>query len=59
MAEPEAVNTRDRSVSVRRALGDVHYPVDVIVMSSERFEETKDIVGGTVYPARKYARVLY
>ena len=59
VVEPEPANTRARSVRIRRALGDVHYPVDVIVMSSERFEETKDIVGGIAYPARKYGRVLY
>jgi uncharacterized protein len=59
VVEPEPTNTRDRSIKIRRALGDVHYPVDVIVMSSERFEETKNIVGGIAYPARKYGRVLY
>ena len=59
VVEPEPANTRDRSVSIRRALGDVHYPVDVIVMSSESFEETKNTVGGIAYPARKYGRVLY
>jgi predicted nucleotidyltransferase len=59
VVEPEPVNTRDRSVRIRRALGDVQYPVDVIVMSSERFEETKNIIGGIAYPARKYGRVLY
>jgi predicted nucleotidyltransferase len=59
VVEPEPANTRERSIKIRRALGDVHYPVDVIVMSSERFEETKNIVGGIAYPARKYGRVLY
>ena len=59
VVDPEPANTRDRSIRIRRALGDVHYPVDVIVMSSERFEETKNIVGGIAYPARKYGRVLY
>ena len=59
VVEPAPANTRDRSIKIRRALGDVHYPVDVIVMSSERFEETKNIVGGIAYPARKYGRVLY
>ena len=49
----------DPSVRIRRALGDVQYPVDVIVISSERFEETKDIIGGIAYPAQKYGRVLY
>ena len=59
VVEPEPANPRDRSVRIRRALGDVQYPVDVIVMSSERFEETKNIIGGIAYPAQKYGRVLY
>jgi predicted nucleotidyltransferase len=59
IVEPAPANTRDRSVAIRRAVGDVPYPVDVIVMSSERFEETKNIIGGIAYPARKYGRVLY
>jgi predicted nucleotidyltransferase len=50
VVEPEAANTRDRSVCIRRALGDVTYPVDVIVMSSERFEATKDIYRGDCLP---------
>ena len=59
LVEPEPADTRDRSVRIRRALGDVRYPVDVIVMSSARFEETKNLIGGIAYPARKYGRVLY
>ena len=59
VVEPEPTNTRDRSVAIRRALGDVRYPVDVVVMSSERFVETKNIIGGMAYPANKYGRVLY
>ena len=35
------------------------YPVDVIVMATERFEETKGVIGGVAYPAHKYGRVLY
>ncbi len=57
--EPEPANTRDESVRLRRALGEVGYPVDVIVISRERFEGTKDIIGGIAYPAHKYGRVLY
>jgi predicted nucleotidyltransferase len=59
VVEPEPADARDRSVRIRRALGDVRYPVDVIVMSSARFEETKNLIGGIAYPARKYGRVLY
>ncbi len=57
--EPAPGNTRDESVKIRRALGDVGRPIDVIVISTERFEETKDIFGGIAYPAHKYGRVLY
>jgi hypothetical protein len=28
-------------------------------MSSERFEATKDVIGGIAYPAHKYGRILY
>ena len=59
VVEPAPSNTRARSVLIRRALGDVRYPVDVIVMSRERFEATKNIIGGIAYPANKYGRVLY
>jgi hypothetical protein len=46
-------------VKIRRALDDVGYPIDVIVISTKRFEETKNIFGGIAYPACKYGRVLY
>jgi predicted nucleotidyltransferase len=59
VVEPKPGNTRDRSVLIRRALGDVRYPVDVVVIERERFEETKDLIGGIAYPANKYGRVLY
>jgi uncharacterized protein len=52
-------DTRDGSVTIRRAVGDVPYPVDVIVMAARRFEETKDLIGGIGYPAHRYGRVLY
>ena len=52
-------DTRRESVRLRDALGDIGMPIDVIVMSTERFEETKDVVGGIAYPAHKYGRVIY
>jgi predicted nucleotidyltransferase len=59
VVEPVAENTRDESVRIRRALGDIGYPVDVVVIATERFEETKGIIGGIAYPAHKFGRVLY
>ena len=48
-----------RRVKIRRALGSVGYPIDVIVISRDRFEETRDLIGGIAYPANRYGRVLY
>ena len=59
IVEPEATNRHDESVRIRSAIGDLSFPVDVIVINTERFEATKDIFGGIAYPAHKYGRVLY
>jgi predicted nucleotidyltransferase len=59
VVEPAPANTHERRVEIRGAVGDVGYPVDVIVMPTERFERTKRLVGGIAYPANKYGRILY
>jgi hypothetical protein len=46
VVEPAPANTRERSVEIREALGSIGYPVDVIVMRTERFERTKRVIGG-------------
>lgn len=50
---------RQESVRLRNALRGLGYPFDVMVMATERFEETKEIIGGLAYPANKYGRVIY
>ena len=59
VVEPSPANTRERSVEIRDAVGNIGYPVDVIVMRTERFERTKRVIGGIAYPANKYGRVIY
>jgi len=59
VVEPEVSDTRRESVRLRTALAGTPFPLDVIVMSRERFEETRDVVGGIAYPAHKYGKVLY
>jgi predicted nucleotidyltransferase len=59
IVEPVVENSRHRSVEIYGALADVSYPVDVIVMGTERFEQTKRFIGGIAYPANKYGRVIY
>jgi len=55
----DVVDARRESVRLRAAIGDVGAPVDVIVMSSEHFERTKQVIGGIAYPAHKYGKVVY
>ena len=52
-------NSRTESIRIRRALRDLPFPVDVIVMDPERFRETQHIIGTLAYPAHKYGRILY
>ncbi len=52
-------NVKDEMALIGEALGGLDYPFDVIVMPVERFEETKDVIGGIAYPANKYGRVIY
>ena len=46
-------------VRLRHALRGVGMPFDVIVMRTDRFEETKNVVGGIAYPANRYGKVIY
>jgi predicted nucleotidyltransferase len=57
--ESAPVDTRKESVRIRQAVRGLGYPFDIIVMAIERFEESKNIVGGIAYPANKYGRVIY
>jgi len=57
--EPSVSNARTESVRIGDALRGLGFPFDVIVMARERFEETKDVIGGIAYPANRYGVVLY
>jgi predicted nucleotidyltransferase len=59
VVEPHVGNTRAEAMRIRTALDGVPYPIDVIVMSRERFEETRGVIGGIAYPAARYGRVIY
>jgi predicted nucleotidyltransferase len=52
-------NRHEESVAISDAIGDVNFPVDVKIIASERFDATKNVIGGIAYPAHKYGRVLY
>jgi len=52
-------NPRQESVRIRSHLRGLGWPIDLLVMDRDRFDETKDLVGGLAYPAHRYGRVLY
>src|SRR5664280_3456361 len=54
VVEPALANTHERRVAIRGAVGDIGYPVDVVVMRTERFERTKRWIGGIAYPCLLY-----
>ena len=49
----------EESVRIRGAIGDLRYPFDVLLSTTERFERFKEIIGGIEYPANKYGKVIY
>lgn len=51
--EAEPGNQRKEGVRIRQVLGELGYPFDVIVISTEWFEESKTVIGGIDYPANK------
>ena len=57
--ETAAGNPREKSARLNRALRGMGYPFDIIVMTTERFEESKNVIGGIAYPANKYGKVIY
>lgn len=52
-------DVREQEIRIRRAFRGLGYPFDVIVMDAERFEESKDVVGGIAWPANRYGKVIY
>ena len=50
---------RKESVRIDETLSGLGYPFDVIVISSDWFEASKNVIGGIAYPANKYGKVIY
>ncbi len=57
--ERQIKDTRLEWLQVQEALLDLGYAFDIILMTGERFDETKDVIGGIAYPANKHGKVVY
>jgi predicted nucleotidyltransferase len=56
--EPEVENPALESVRLRRALGDVLVPMDIIVASEHRVQEWRDVRGSLIHAAMADGREL-
>ena len=59
VVEPEIADRDAEYVRVRRAIGDMGVPFDILFITTHWFEASKDVIGGIAYPANKYGRVVY
>lgn len=59
MLEREVADPRKAIIRIREALAGIPFPFDIAVMSSDRFEETRGVIGGIAWPAARYGRVIY
>ena len=59
IVESDPGDQRKESVRHRERLRGLGYPFDVIVISTEWFEESKNVIGGIAYPANKCGKVIY
>ncbi len=55
----DVVDARGEAVRIRMALAGLPFPFDVIVMSRNRFEETRGVIGGIAWPAARHGKVIY
>ena len=52
-------NVNEEWLRLRRALSGMGYPFDILIMSLEGFEESKQVIGSLAYPAHKYGKLIY
>ena len=59
VVERQVEDWRQEALRIRSALTGLPFPFDVVVMTRERFEETRDVIGGLAWPAARHGKVLY
>lgn len=59
VVEQDPGDHRKESVRIDASLSGLGYPFDVIVISTNWFEASKNVIGGIAYPANKYGKVIY
>ncbi len=57
--EADPGDRRQEYVRIREALRGMGHGFDIILISTQWFEESKDVIGGIAYPANKHGKVIY
>jgi len=57
--EDDPVDARAHRLRIRQALRGLGRAFDIVVMTTERFDETKGVVGTIAYPADRQGQVVY
>ena len=57
--EKKIADRRREYLQIRRALRDIPFPFDIVLISAKWYDASKDIVGGIAHAAYKQGRVLY
>ena len=53
------VSRKERWLRTQSLFRDMPLPIQVITISRQEFEETRDVIGGIAYPAARYGRIIY
>ena len=59
IVETGPIDRREEYVRIRRALRGMGYPFDILFISTDWFEASKNVIGGIAHPANKYGKVIY
>ena len=57
--EDDPIDARADRLRIRQALRGLGWAFDIVVMTTERFNETKGVVGTIAYPANRHGHVVY
>ena len=55
----QPLSRKEQQARTQGLFRDILLPIQIITISQQEFEETRDVIGGIAYPAAKYGRVIY
>jgi predicted nucleotidyltransferase len=59
IVEPDTKDQKEQYLRVIKSLRGLGYPFDILFITTEWFEDSKNVVGGIAHPANKYGKVIY